>query len=90
MSKKSKSKPVLHTEEEVREYWTEHDSADYLDWSKAERVSFPNLKPSTQTISIRLSKSLLDSIRLEANKRDVPYQSLIKIWLQEKLDSLQK
>jgi len=90
MSKKSKSKPVLQTEEEVREYWTEHDSADYLDWSKAERVSFPNLKPSTQTISIRLSKSLLDSIRLEANKRDVPYQSLIKIWLQEKLDSLQK
>jgi predicted DNA binding CopG/RHH family protein len=90
MSKKSKSKPVLQTEEEVRDYWTEHDSADYLDWSKAERVSFPNLKPSTQTISIRLSKSLLDSIRLEANKRDVPYQSLIKIWLQEKLDSLQK
>ncbi len=90
MSKKSKSKPVLQTEEEVRDYWTQHDSADYLDWSKAERVSFPNLKPSTQTISIRLSKSLLDSIRLEANKRDVPYQSLIKIWLQEKLDSLQK
>jgi predicted DNA binding CopG/RHH family protein len=90
MSKKSKSKPVLQTEEEVREYWAQHDSADYLDWSKAERVSFPNLKPSTQTISIRLSKSLLDSIRLEANKRDVPYQSLIKIWLQEKLDSLQK
>jgi predicted DNA binding CopG/RHH family protein len=90
MSKKSKSKPVLQTEEEVREYWTHHDSADYLDWSKAARVSFPNLKPSTQTISIRLSKSLLDSIRLEANKRDVPYQSLIKIWLQEKLDSLQK
>ena len=90
MNKKSKSKPVLQTEEEVREYWTQHDSADYLDWSKAERVSFPNLKPSTQTISIRLSKSLLDSIRLEANKRDVPYQSLIKIWLQEKLDSLQK
>jgi len=90
MSKKNKSKPVLQTEEEVREYWTEHDSADYLDWSTAERVSFPNLKPSTQTISIRLSKSLLDSIRLEANKRDVPYQSLIKIWLQEKLDSLQK
>jgi len=90
MSKKSKAKPALQTEEEVREYWTDHDSADYLDWSKAESVTFPNLKPSTQTISIRLSKSLLESIRLEANKRDVPYQSLIKIWLQEKLDSLPK
>lgn len=90
MSKKSKDKPALQTEEEVREYWTDHDSADYLDWSKAESVTFPNLKPSTQTISIRLSKSLLESIRLEANKRDVPYQSLIKIWLQEKLDSLPK
>jgi predicted DNA binding CopG/RHH family protein len=90
MSKKSKAKPALQTEEEVREYWTDHDSADYLDWSKAESVTFPNLKPSTQTISIRLSKSLLKSIRLEANKRDVPYQSLIKIWLQEKLDSLPK
>jgi len=90
MNKKNKSKPVLQTEEEVREYWTHHDSSEYLDWNKAERVSFPNLKPSTQTISIRLSKSLLESIRLEANKRDVPYQSLIKIWLQEKLDSLQK
>ncbi len=90
MSKKNKAKPVLQTEEEVREYWTQHDSADHLDWSKAESVTFPNLKPSTQTISIRLTKSLLESIRLEANKRDVPYQSLIKIWLQEKLDSLQK
>jgi predicted DNA binding CopG/RHH family protein len=90
MSKKSKAKPALQTEEEVREYWTDHDSADYLDWSKAESVTFPNLKPSTQTISIRLTKSLLKSIRLEANKRDVPYQSLIKIWLQEKLDSLPK
>lgn len=90
MSKKSKAKPALQTEEEVREYWTDHDSADYLDWSKAESVTFPNLRPSTQTISIRLSKSLLESIRLEANKRDVPYQSLIKIWLQEKLDSLPK
>lgn len=90
MSKKIKSKPVLQTEDEVREYWTHHDSSEYLDWNKAERVSFPNLKPSTQTISIRLTKSLLESIRVEANKRDVPYQSLIKIWLQEKLDSLQK
>jgi predicted DNA binding CopG/RHH family protein len=90
MSKKIKSKPVLQTEEEVREYWTHHDSADYLDWGKAGSVTFPNLKPSTQTISIRLTKSLLESIRVEANKRDVPYQSLIKIWLQEKLDSLSK
>jgi len=90
MSKEPKPIPEFKTEEEVREYWSNHDSSDHLDWNKAELVSFPNLKPSTQTISIRLTKNLLESIRLEANKRDVPYQSLIKIWLQEKLDSLQK
>jgi len=55
-----------------------------VDWSKAERAQFPNLKPSTQTISIRLPVSLLERIKVEANKRDVPYQSLIKVWLSEK------
>ncbi|MBI5075807.1 MAG: BrnA antitoxin family protein [Nitrospirae bacterium] len=68
-----------------REFWKTHDSTDYLDWSKAERVRFPNLKLSTQSISIRLPVSLLEQIKIEANKRDVPYQSLIKVWLSEKV-----
>ncbi|MEI6353243.1 MAG: BrnA antitoxin family protein, partial [Methylococcus sp.] len=63
------------------------DSADFLDWSLARSVTLPNLKPTTKTISIRLPQHLLDSIKAAANSRDVPYQSLIKVWLQEKLDS---
>jgi predicted DNA binding CopG/RHH family protein len=62
-----------------------HDSTDYIDWSKAERVRFPNLKPSTTAISIRLPLGLLEQIKIAANKRDVPYQSLIKMWLAEKV-----
>ncbi|KZY85233.1 hypothetical protein A3743_19455, partial [Oleiphilus sp. HI0072] len=59
----------------------DNDSADYLDWSKAAKVTMPNLKPSTKTISLRLPESLLESIKIEANRRDMPYQSLIKSWL---------
>jgi predicted DNA binding CopG/RHH family protein len=62
-----------------------HDSTDYIDWSKAERARFPNLKPSTTAISIRLPLGLLEQIKIAANKRDVPYQSLIKMWLAEKV-----
>ena len=72
---------------EERKFWETHDPSDYLDWSKAERVLFPNLKLSTQSISIRLPVSLLEQIKIEANKRDVPYQSLIKVWLAEKVHS---
>lgn len=79
-----KSIPKFKSEAEERKFWETHDSTDYLDWSKAERVGFPNLKLSTQAISIRLPISLLEQIKIEANKRDVPYQSLIKIWLTEK------
>ena len=82
---KLKSIPKFKTEAEERAFWETHDSAEYIDWSKAKRVSFPNLKPTTQSISLRLPIALLDSIRVEANKRDVPYQSLIKVWLSEKL-----
>ena len=77
--------PKFASENEEREFWMTHDSVDYVDWTKAERVIFPNLKPSTQTISIRLPKHLLEDIKMAANKRDVPYQSLIKVWLQEKV-----
>jgi predicted DNA binding CopG/RHH family protein len=86
--KKKVTKPIpsFVSEAEEREFWMTHDSAEYLDWSKGKRSVFPNLKPSTQTISLRLPEHLLDSIKSAANKRDVPYQSLMKIWLQEKLD----
>jgi predicted DNA binding CopG/RHH family protein len=82
---KLKPIPEFKTEAQEREFWETHDSAEYIDWSKAKKVQFPNLKASTQSISLRLPISLLDSIRVEANKRDVPYQSLIKVWLSEKL-----
>jgi predicted DNA binding CopG/RHH family protein len=78
--------PKFENEDEEREFWAEHDSADYLDWGKAERVIFPKLKPSTKTISLRMSESMLNELRLLANKRDVPYQSLIKVFLQERID----
>jgi len=85
MNKPVKSIPVFVNEDDERAFWADHDSADYLDWSNARQVTLRNLKPSTQTISLRLPQHLLDSIRVAANARDVPYQSLIKVWLQEKL-----
>ena len=86
MSKKPKPIPKFRSEAEERRYWETHDSSDHLDWSKAERVRLPNLKPSTTSISLRLPVTLLDRIKVAANKRDVPYQSLIKTWLAEKTD----
>ncbi len=85
MSKLRKA-PRFRTEAEERTFWEKHDSNDYLDWSKANTVSMPNLKPSTKTISLRLPETLLDRIKTEANKRDMPYQSLIKAWLMEDID----
>ena len=85
MNRKIKELPVFANEAEERAFWEKHDSSDYLDWSKAQRVMLPNLKPTTQSISLRLPVSLLESIKIAANSRDVPYQSLIKIWLNEKL-----
>ncbi len=75
--------PKFKDEVEERAFWEKHDSSEYLDWKKAQKRSMPNLKPSTKTISLRLPESLLDSIKIEANKRDMPYQSLIKVWLSE-------
>ena len=85
MKKKLKPVPKFRNEAEERKFWETHDSTDYVDWSKAERVRFPNLKPSTTAISIRLPSALLEQIKVAANKRDVPYQSLIKMWLAEKV-----
>ncbi len=86
MSKRLKSVPKFPNEAAERSFWEKNDSTAYLDWKKAEAVVLPNLKPSTQTISLRLPQHLLDSIKTAANARDVPYQSLIKVWLQEKLE----
>lgn len=93
MSKAAKSTaikpaPKFKSEAQERRYWETHDSTDHLDWSKAQKVTLSNLKPSTKTISLRLPQHLLDSIKVAANARDVPYQSLIKVWLQEKLHSV--
>lgn len=85
MKSKTKSTPAFASEAKERAYWEAHDSTPHLDWSKAERVVLPKLKPSTQTISLRLPQHLLDHIKVAANARDVPYQSLIKVWLQEKI-----
>ena len=84
MSRKTEATPKFKTEAEERLYWETHDSSAHVDWSKAQRVRLPNLKPSTTSISLRLPVSLLESIKIAANKRDVPYQSLIKTWLAEK------
>ena len=88
MSKPAKPLPRFRSEAEERAFWEAkgRDSAEYLDWAKAQRVVLPNLKPSTRTISLRLPQHLLDSIKAAANARDVPYQSLIKVWLQEKIE----
>ena len=87
MSRKAKAVPQFRDEAEERQFWETHDSSGYVDWSTAERVRLPNLKPSTRSISLRLPVGLLERIKIAANKRDVPYQSLIKTWLAEKADS---
>lgn len=82
-----KPTPRFKTEAEERAFWETHDSTTYVDWSRAEKGVLPNLKPTTQSISLRLPLHLLNAIKVAANARDVPYQSLIKIWLQEKVES---
>jgi predicted DNA binding CopG/RHH family protein len=81
-----KAIPLFQSEAEERVFWESHDSTDYVDWTHAAAVRLPNLKPSTQTISLRLPLALLERIKVEANKRDMPYQSLIKAWLAERVD----
>jgi len=78
--------PVFKNETDEREFWAANDSTDFVDWNAAESVILPKLKPTTRTISLRISASMLEKLRLVANKRDVPYQSLIKSFLQERID----
>ncbi len=87
MSRKRKPIPTFKSEAEEQAFWESHDSTDYVDWRRAERVRFSSLKPSTKAISLRLPVDLLERIKIAANKRDVPYQSLIKVWLAEKVDA---
>ncbi len=78
--------PNFASEDEERDFWANHDSTEFVDWSNARRLTLSNLKPSTKTISIRLPESLLDELKLLANRRDVPYQSLLKVFLAERVD----
>jgi predicted DNA binding CopG/RHH family protein len=92
MPKKKPQKPIPQFENEAQEqaFWSAHDSTEYVDWSKAQRVTLGRLKPSTQTISIRLPAMLLEDLKRLANKRDVPYQSLVKIFLAERVAQEQR
>ena len=77
--------PRLKGEDTERKFWATHDSTDYIDWRRGNRATLANLKPSSQTISLRLPKPMLDRLKLLANKRDVPYQSLLKMFVAERL-----
>jgi len=83
--KKLKQIPNFNSEDEEREFWAKADSSEYFDWSKGEEVIFPNLKPSTESISLRLPSYLLARIKEIANKKDIPYQSLMKIFISERM-----
>jgi predicted DNA binding CopG/RHH family protein len=87
MPKKSRLKaiPKFRSEDAEREFWSTHDSADFVDWRKARRVTLGELRPSTRTISLRLPESMLTELKLLANSRDVPYQSLLKVFLAERI-----
>lgn len=78
--------PEFRSEHEEAEFWATHDSTEYLDYSQSTRVLFPSLKPSTETISLRLPKSLLEHLKVLANKRDVPYQTLLKSFLADRIE----
>ena len=78
--------PRFSSEDEEREFWATADSTDYIDWKKGRRMLFPRLHPSVKTISLRLPEIMLEELKLLANKRDVPYQSLLKVFLSERID----
>ena len=84
--RKLRKRPKFKNEKEEFEFWSTHDSTEYVDYSKAKRVVLPNLKPSTRAISIRLPVSLITHIKVLANKRDIPYQSLLKMYLIERVE----
>ena len=78
--------PKFRTEEEERNFWSSHDSTEYIDWSKAKDITLSNLKPSVRSISIRLPEMMIEELKLLAHKRDIPYQSLMKIYISEKVE----
>lgn len=84
---KLKKRPMFKSEKQEVDFWSSHDSTEYLDYSKSRRVVFPRLKPSTETISLRLPKSLLEQLKTLANKRDVPYQTLLKLFVLERVQA---
>ena len=84
-SAKKKPVPEFRSEDEEREFWADHDSTEFIDWRSAERSKFPNLKPTLRTISLRLPVSMIEDLKVLANRRDVPYQSLLKVFLAERL-----
>lgn len=88
--RKLKKLPKFKSITEEKNFWEQHNSTEYLDWTKAKRAAFPNLKPSVKTISLRLPEHLLNSIKILAHKEDVPYQSLIKILLAREIENAQK
>jgi len=85
MSPRKKKVPEFKSENEEREFWASRDSTEYVDWEKAKRAVLPELKPSIKTISLRLPASMLAELKLLAHKKDVPYQSLLKIFLSERI-----
>ena len=84
--KKVSKIPVFKSEEEERTFWSKNDSSDYVDWDASDKVVFSNLKPTTKTISLRLPEYIIDELKVLAHKKDVPYQSLIKIFLKDRID----
>lgn len=84
--KKVKKIPVFKNEDEERIFWSNHDASDYMDWNASEKIRFSNLKPTTKTISLRLPEYILEELKVLAHKRDVPYQSLIKIFLKDRIN----
>jgi predicted DNA binding CopG/RHH family protein len=87
VSRKPSRKPIprFANEDEEREFWASHDTVDYFDWSKGVRATLPELKPSTTTISLRVPASMLEELKTLANQKDVPYQSLMKVFLAERI-----
>jgi predicted DNA binding CopG/RHH family protein len=79
--------PTFKSEAQERRFWQTHDSTEYVDWSKAEEVLMPKLRPTTRSISIRLPEAMVEELKLLANKRDVPYQSLLKVFLSERIEA---
>jgi len=86
MTNTKKQIPEFRSEEEERTFWAKHDSSEFIDWQAVRRRRFPNLKPSLRTISLRLPVSMIEDLKVLAHKRDVPYQSLLKVFLAERLE----